>query len=94
MRLDWLDGVQCFGEIVVLSVPAVPALGLLMRRGAPRDSDATALSAGLAAATWGAFVFAFACPVDDPFYVAVWYSLACGTVTLVARLTLACFARW
>jgi len=52
------------------------------------------LTAGLAAAGWGAFVFAFACPVDDPLYVAVWYSLGCGAVTLLARLVLPHLTRW
>jgi hypothetical protein len=36
----------------------------------------------------------FACPFDDPFYVAVWYSLGCGTVTLFARFTLPRLTRW
>jgi hypothetical protein len=93
-RLDWVNGLQCLYEMVVLSVPAVIGLGLLMRRGAPTDHAGTALAAGLAAAAWGAFVFVFACPFDDPLYVAVWYSLGCGTVTLFARFTLPRLTRW
>lgn len=93
-RLDWQDGVQCFAKMVVLSIPAVIGLGVLMRRGAPTDRAGTALASGLAAAAWGAFVFVFACPFDDPFYVAVWYSLGCGTVTLLGRLLLPRLARW
>jgi hypothetical protein len=93
-RLDWPNGLECLCEMVALSVPAVIGLGLLMRRGAPTDHGGTALAAGLAAAAWGAFVFAFACPFDDPFYVAVWYSLGCGVVTLFARFTLPPLVRW
>ena len=93
-RLDWVNGLQCLYEMVVLSVPAVIGLGVLMRRGAPTDHAGTALAAGLAAAAWGAFVFVFACPFDDPLYVAVWYSLGCGTVTLFARFTLPRLTRW
>ena len=93
-RLDWPNGLQCLYEMVALSVPALIGLGLLMRRGAPTDPGGTALAAGLAAAAWGAFVFVFACPFDDPFYVAVWYSLGCGAVTLFARLTLPRLMRW
>jgi hypothetical protein len=93
-RLDWPQGLQCLGKMVALSVPAVIGLGLLMRRGAPTDPGGTALAAGLAAAAWGAFVFVFACPVDDPLYVAVWYSLGCGSVTLFARFTLPRLTRW
>ncbi len=93
-RLDWRDGLQCLCKMVALSVPAIAALGLLMRRGAPTDRGGTALAAGFAAAAWGAFVFVFACPFDDPFYVVVWYSLGCGTVTLFARFALPRLTRW
>jgi hypothetical protein len=93
-RLNWLNGLQCLCKMVVLSVPAVIGLGVLMRRAAPTDRDGTALAAGLAAAAWGAFVFVFACPFDDPFYVAVWYSLGCGAVTFFARYTLPLLTRW
>jgi hypothetical protein len=93
-RLDWRDGLQCFCKMVALSIPPVVGLGLLMRRGAPTDGDGTALAAGLASAAWGAFVFVFACPFDDPFYVAVWYSLGCGTVTLFGRIALPRLTRW
>jgi hypothetical protein len=93
-RLDWRDGLRCLYAMVVLSIPAVIGLGLLMRRGAPTDRAGTALAAGLAGAAWGAFVFVFACPFEDPLYVAVWYSLGCGTVTLFARLTLPRLTRW
>ena len=93
-RLDWRNGLQCVYQMAVLSVPAVIGLGLLMRRGAPTDHAGTALAAGLAAAAWGAFVFVFACPFDDPLYVAVWYSIGCGVVTLFARFTLPRLTRW
>jgi hypothetical protein len=93
-RLDWRNGLQCVYEMAVLSAPAVIGLGLLMRRGAPTDHAGTALAAGLTAAAWGAFVFVFACPFDDPLYVAVWYSLGCGVVTLFARFTLPRLTRW
>jgi hypothetical protein len=93
-RLDWPDGLQCLYKTVALSVPAVIGLGLLMRRGAPTDHGGTALAAGLAAASWGAFVFVFVCPFDDPLYVAVWYSVGCGMVTLFARVTLPRLIRW
>jgi hypothetical protein len=93
-RLDWRDGLQCLYTMVILSIPAVIGLGLLMRRGAPTDRAGTALAAGLAGAAWGAFVFVFACPFDDPLYVAVWYSLGCGAVTVFARLTLPRLTRW
>jgi hypothetical protein len=93
-RLDWPDGLQCVTKMVLLSLPAVAGLGVLMRRGAPTDTGGTALAAGVAASAWGAFVFVFACPYDDPLYIAVWYAVGCGLVTLLARLLLPPLTSW
>jgi hypothetical protein len=93
-RLDWHEGVRCVCQMVLLSVPAAIALGLFMRRGAPTDLEGTSLALGVAAAAWGAFVFVFACQHDDPLYIAVWYTVGCGLVTLFARLALPRLARW
>jgi len=93
-RLAWTSGMQCAGKIALLSIPPLIGLGVLARRGAPTDARATALLAGLAAASWGALVFVFACPFDDPLYIAVWYGVGCGLVTLVSRLLLPRLTRW
>jgi hypothetical protein len=93
-RLYWQGGLQCTTKVVLLSIPPVIGLALLMRRGAPTDIRRTALLSGLAAASWGAFVFVFACPSDDPLYIAVWYSAGCGIVTALSRLVLPRLARW
>lgn len=93
-RVYWVDGLECLCSIVALSVPAVIGVGLLIRRGAPTDQAGTALAGGLAAAAWGAFVFAFACHFDQTLHVAVWFSLGCAVVTLFARLTLPRLTRW
>jgi hypothetical protein len=93
-RLDWRDGLSCVTKMVLLSIPPVLGLGTLMRRGAPTDRSGTAWIAGLAAAAWGAFVFVFACPFDDPLYIAVWYLVGCGLVSVAARLLLPLTSRW
>ena len=93
-RLAWHSGVQCASKIVLLSIPPLLALAVLGHRGAPTDLRRTPLLIGLAAAAWGAFVFVFACPFNDPLYILTWYGLACGIVTLVARLVLPRFAHW
>ncbi len=93
-RLNWPDGLRCVSKMVLLSVPAAIGLGLLIRRGAATDSGGTALAAGIAAAAWGAFVFVFACPHDDPLYIALWYAVGCGIVTLASRLLLPRLTRW
>jgi hypothetical protein len=93
-RLDWRQGLQCVWQMVALSVPPALALGLLGRRGAPTDRTGTALAAGLSAAAWGAFVFVFACPSDDPLYIAVWYTVGCAIVTIMARTVMLRLWRW
>jgi hypothetical protein len=93
-RLNWWDGLHCVYKMVSLSIPPIVALGLLMRRGAATDSAGTALAVGVASAAWGAFVFVFACPYDDPLYIVVWYIVGCGLVTLAARLLLPLIVRW
>jgi hypothetical protein len=93
-RLNWQNGVWCVEKVTILSLPAMIGLGLLMRRGAPTDAAGTALSVGIAAAGWGAFVFVFACPYDDPLYIALWYTVGCGFVSLLARLLLPPLTRW
>jgi hypothetical protein len=93
-RIDWRDGIQCAAEMIALSIPPVTGLGMLMHRGAPADQARSALLVGIAGAAWGAFVFVFACPFNDPLYIAVWYSVGCGTVTLLSRALLPRLARW
>jgi hypothetical protein len=93
-RLEWREGLDCLANVGLLSLPLVLALAVLMRRGAPTRPDRTAAAAGLAAAGFGAFVFAFHCPHDDPLYVAVWYGGAVLVVTGLARAILPRLVRW
>lgn len=93
-RLDWTSGVQCAYKMALLSLPPLAGLALLGRRGAPTDMRRTPLLIGLAAAAWGAFTFVFACPFNDPLYIAVWYSVGCAMVVVLARLLLPRLARW
>ena len=80
--------------MVALSIPPAVALGDLVRRGAATDRAGTALAAGLSSACWGAFVFVFACPSDDPLYIAVWYTVVCSIFTLAGRAALIRLSRW
>jgi hypothetical protein len=84
-RLSPLHGVICSLFIVIFSIPMMGIMSVLMRRGAPTHPEKSALAIGLAAGTWGAFVFAFCCPANDALYVAVWYLVGCATVAALAR---------
>ena len=93
-RLPLSAGLDCLSYLVPLSLPPLVALGFLMRRGAATDLPGTALACGLAAAGWGAFVFVFTCPHDDPLFVAIWYPVAMAITALLARLVLPLVSRW
>jgi len=84
-RLSPAHGVLCATSIVVLATPLVVALAALMRRAAPVRPKQSALACGLAAATSGALVFTVCCPMNDPLYIAVWYSVGVAIVAGVAR---------
>jgi len=84
-RLRPLHGILCAASIFVLSLPILAILGVLMRSGAPTHPRLSALASGAAAGSWGAFVFAFCCPFNDPLYVVVWYSVGCAAVAAAAR---------
>ncbi|WP_176598089.1 MULTISPECIES: NrsF family protein [Sphingobium] len=84
-RLAPVHGLLCASSILVMSLPILAVMTHLMRRGAPTYPKGSALAAGMAAATSGALIFAFCCPVNDPLYVIIWYAAGCATVTTMAR---------
>lgn len=87
-RLSPVHGMLCASAITVLATPIVMTLAVLMRRAAPVRPRQSALACGIAAATSGALIFTICCPMNDPLYVAVWYSVAVGAVALAARMLL------
>lgn len=93
-RLALRQGLHCLWMIVLLSLPAALGVTWLMRRGAPTDPGGTALAGSLATAAWGAFVFAFSCPYDDPLFVVVWYTTAVTVIAVPMRLLLPRLTRW
>lgn len=93
-RLQWREGVDCLLNVGLLSLPLVLLLGVLMRRGASTQPARTAAAAGLAAAAFGAVIFALHCPHDDPLYVAVWYGGGVLAVAGLARGVLPRLTRW
>jgi hypothetical protein len=89
---DWLpllvgqNAGLCLTAIPVLA--SLPALFLMLalKRGAPARPRLAAAIAGLAAGGLGASLYATFCPVDNPLFVATWYSIAIATVTGVCAL--------
>ncbi len=90
----WRRGLDCVFAMVILSVPAIVALVALIGRGAPTDRNGSSLAVGATSAAWGAFVFAFDCPHDDPSYIAIWYLVGCSIVTLIGSQVSRPLMRW
>lgn len=84
-RLSPGHGMLCATAIIVLALPMMAALAVMMRRAAPVRPKDSAFACGLAAATCGALVFTACCPMNDPLYIAVWYSAGVAAVALMAR---------
>lgn len=84
-RLSPAHGLLCVVSIIVLALPLMSAVGVLMRRAAPVHPRRSALAAGLAASTCGALVFTACCPMNDPLYIIVWYSVGVAVVTVLSR---------
>lgn len=84
-RLAPMHGMLCVASIIVLAMPLMAMLAALMRRAAPAHPKQSALASGLAASTLGALIFTLACPMSDPLYIIVWYSVAIGIVATAAR---------
>lgn len=93
-RIDMPEGMLCLRDVLILSAPMLLAVVLLARRAAPTRPRAAATAAGVAAAGWATFVFAWTCPHSDPLYVLVWYGLAVVIVTGLARWGLPRLLRW
>jgi len=80
------DVLHCLAAIPLLSLPPALFLFAALRRGAPANAAVAGAIAGMAAAGIGATLYALACPRDSSLFVAVWYSLAIGAVTVAASL--------
>lgn len=91
---DWREGLDCVRLVVLYGLPMLAATILLARRAAPARPRAAATAAGLASAGWGAVVFAWTCPYDNPMYVALWFGLALTAGALLGRVLLPRLLRW
>jgi len=87
-RLMPVHGILCAVSIVVLALPVMALLGVLMRRAAPARPTRSAWVSGIAASACSALIFTACCPMNDPLYIIVWYTLGIAAVAAAARLVL------
>lgn len=73
---------------VARPVPLARLLTLVALLVAAQEAIAFALGAATLAAASGAFVWALACPIDDPAYATLWHAVAFALIIGAARLWL------
>ena len=84
----------CLLAIPLLSIVPLAALLTALRAGAPRVPASAGAVAGLLAGALSAALYATHCPDNSPLFVAVWYTLAVGLVTLTGALLGHRILRW
>lgn len=93
-RLVGTNWAVCLVNIPILSALPLAVLLVAMRRGAPGSPAGLGAASGLFAGAIGATFYAFHCFDDSPLFVATWYSLAVGLVTLVGAAIGARLFKW
>jgi hypothetical protein len=84
----------CIVAIPSLSIVTLAALLVALRAGAPRSPALAGAAAGVLAGCLSAALYATHCPDDSPLFVAVWYTLAVGLVTLTGAFAGRWALRW
>lgn len=94
IRLVGTNSRVCLTAIPLMSLPLLAAFMIVLRRGAPASGAVAGAVAGLAASGLAAVLYATHCPDDSPLFVAVWYPIAIGGVTLAGALLGRFLLRW
>jgi hypothetical protein len=93
-RLLGTHATICLRMIPMFAAAPLVALLIVARKGAPTHAGLAGATIGLFAAAIGGAIYATHCPDDSPLFVATWYSLAIGAVTLVGALAGKRILRW
>ncbi len=84
----------CIIAIPLLSLPLLAAMLLALRHGAPTSLGAAGAAAGLVAGGLAASLYATQCVDDSPLFVATWYTIAIGAVTVLGAFLGRLLLRW
>jgi hypothetical protein len=93
-RAMGVNGVMCFASIIFLSVLPLAATIYVLRQGAPTSPAMLGAVGGLLAGGLGATVFAMHCTNDSPLFVAIWYVLAIGLMSMFGLVVGRRALRW
>ncbi|WP_293862634.1 NrsF family protein [uncultured Alsobacter sp.] len=75
-------GLQSFGAIVALALPALGLIIVAMRRARPESPAFAGLAAGLLAGGVGSLAYAFHCTGDNAMMISFWYPAAIASVAV------------
>lgn len=84
----------CIILITLLSLPLLAGLFIALRHAAPGNTGLAGAISGIAAGGIAATIYTVHCPDDSPLFVAAWYTLAIGTVTLFGHLAGRRWLKW
>jgi hypothetical protein len=93
-RAMGVNGVMCLANIIFLSVLPLAATIYALRQGAPTSPAMLEAVGGLLAGGLGATVFAMHCTNDSPLFVAIWYVLATGFMSMFGLVVGRQALRW
>ena len=93
-RAMGVNGVMCVASIISLSVLPLTAAIYALRQGAPTSPAVMGAVGGLLAGALGATVFAMHCTNDSPLFVAIWYALAIGLMSMFGLVVGKHALRW
>lgn len=93
-KLVGSNSLICLTAIPLLSLPLLGVLLLALRHSAPTSRAAAGAVAGLVAGGLAAALYATHCTDDSPLFVAFWYSIAIGAVTLLGAVLGRRLLRW
>lgn len=93
-RLIGRSSMVCLGSIPLLAAPLLVAVLMVLRQGAPTRPALAGAAAGLVSGALGAALYALHCLDDSPLFVATWYGIGIGALTLVGAAVGARVLRW
>jgi hypothetical protein len=86
--------VMCLTAVPLLSLPLLAAMLLALRQAAPTKRGTAGAVAGLVAGGLAAALYGTQCIDDSPLFVATWYTLSIGMVTVVGAVLGRRLLRW
>lgn len=85
---------SCLKNVPIFAAGPLVAILLMIRAGAPTQPIVSGAIAGALSGSLGAIIYALHCPDDSALFVAVWYSLAIGILSVVGGFLGHLWLKW